>query len=368
MGKKIKIGITHGDINGISYEVILKTFADERITELCTPVIYGSVKIATYHQKTMELPTVGFKIIRTPSEASDGKINLINCVDGELKVEFSKSTPESGKASFQALEKAVSDIKNGMIDALLTAPVNKHAIWSDNFRFPGHTEYLESHFGKGNNAKSLMILVYDSLRVALATGHIPLADVASHLTKQVIAEKLLIFNASLKQDFGIVGPRIAILSLNPHAGDSGLLGREESEVITPAIREAEEQGMMVFGPFAADGFFGSEAYRKFDGVLAMYHDQGLTPFKTLAMENGVNFTAGLPVIRTSPAHGTAYDIAGRNKASETSFRRALYALLDIHRNRTGYKLVTANPLQKYYVDKGNDNVKLDLTKDDDLND
>jgi 4-hydroxythreonine-4-phosphate dehydrogenase len=368
MEKKIKVGITHGDINGVSYEVILKTFADERITELCTPVIYGSLKIATYHQKAMELPAVSFKIIRTPAEAFDGKINLVNCVDGEIKVELGKSTPESGKASLQALEKAVSDVKNGTIDALLTAPINKHAIWNDTFRFPGHTEYLESHFGKNDDAKSLMILVHNSLRVALVTGHIPLADVASRLTKQTIMEKLLIFNTSLKQDFCIVRPRIAVLSLNPHAGDNGLLGREECETIEPAIYEAEKRGAMVFGPYASDGFFGSETYRKFDGILAMYHDQGLAPFKTLAMEDGVNFTAGLPVIRTSPAHGTAYDIAGQNKASEVSFRKALYTLLDIHRNRIRYRLMTANPLQKHYVDKGSDNVKLDLTKEDDLND
>ncbi|MDR0758322.1 MAG: 4-hydroxythreonine-4-phosphate dehydrogenase PdxA [Tannerella sp.] len=370
MEKKIKVGITHGDINGVGYEVILKTFADERITELCTPIIYGSLKIATYYQKSMELPTVSFKIIRTPVEAFDGKVNLVNCVDGEVKVELAKSTPESGKASFQALEKVVSDMKSGAIDALLTAPINKHAIRSDVFRFPGHTEYLESHFGKGDNAsKSLMILVHDSLRVALVTGHIPLADVASHLTKQRLTEKLLIFNTSLKQDFCIIRPRIAVLSLNPHAGDNGLLGKEESEIIEPAILEAEKQGMMVFGPYASDGFFGSEMYRKFDGVLAMYHDQGLTPFKTLAMENGVNFTAGLPVVRTSPAHGTAYDIAGQNKASEASFRRALYALLDIHRNRTRYRQMTACPLQKHYIDRGGgDNVKLDLTKEDDISD
>ncbi|MDR1601713.1 MAG: 4-hydroxythreonine-4-phosphate dehydrogenase PdxA [Tannerella sp.] len=364
MEKKIKVGITHGDINGVSYELILKTFADERITELCTPIIYGSLKIATYYQKAMELPTVSFKMIRTPAEAFDGKVNLINCIDGEIKVELAKSTPESGKASFQALEKAVMDIKNGTIDALLTAPINKHAIWSDAFRFPGHTEYLESHLCKSDSAGSLMILVHDSLRVALVTGHIPLTDVASHLTKQLLTEKLLIFNASLRQDFCIIKPRIAVLSLNPHAGDNGLLGKEESEIIEPAILDAEKQGVMAFGPYPPDGFFGSETYRKYDGVLAMYHDQGLTPFKTLAMENGVNFTAGLPVVRTSPAHGTAYDIAGQNKASEVSFRQALYALLDIYRNRARYRHMTRNPLQKHYVDRGGDNVKLDLTKED----
>jgi 4-hydroxythreonine-4-phosphate dehydrogenase len=367
MEKKIKVGITHGDINGVGYEVILKTFADERLIELCTPIIYGSLKIAMYHQKAMDLPIVGFNIIRNPLEAFDGKVNLINCVDEEVKVDFSKSTPASGKASFLALEKAVSDIKKGAIDVLLTAPINKHAIWSDEFRFPGHTEYLEHQFGNGDKIKSLMILAHNQLRVALATGHISLAEVKSHLTKQLITEKLLIFNASLKQDFCIIKPRIAVLSLNPHAGDNGLLGTEERELIVPAIGEIEKQGVTVFGPYASDGFFGSETYRKFDGVLAMYHDQGLTPFKTLATEYGVNFTAGLPVIRTSPAHGTAYDIAGQNKASEASFRQALYTLLDVHRNRIKYKEMNANPLRKHYIDKGGDNVKLDLMKDEDLN-
>ncbi|MDR1406581.1 MAG: 4-hydroxythreonine-4-phosphate dehydrogenase PdxA [Tannerella sp.] len=368
MEKKIKVGITHGDINGIGYEVILKTFADERITELCTPIVYGSFKIAMYHQKSLNLPAISFKIIRTPAEAFDGKVNLINCVDGEVKVDFAKSTSEAGKASFQALEKAVSDMKTGMVDALLTAPINKHAIWSEAFRFPGHTEYLESHFGNGHNSGALMILVHDALRVALVTGHIPLSNVASRITRQLITEKLHIFNTSLKQDFCIIGPRIAVLSLNPHAGDNGLLGTEESECIAPAILDAEKQGVMAFGPYASDGFFGAEMFRKFDGVLAMYHDQGLIPFKTLAMEDGVNYTAGLSVVRTSPAHGTAYDIAGQGFASEASFRQALYALLDIHRNRIMHKKMTANPLQKHYVDRGGDNVKLDLTKDDELND
>jgi 4-hydroxythreonine-4-phosphate dehydrogenase len=367
MENKIKVGITHGDINGVGYEVILKTFADERLTELCTPVIYGSLKIAMYHQKTMDLPAVSFKIIRNPLEAFDGKVNLINCVDGDVKVDFAKSTPESGKASFWALERAVSDIKKGAIDVLLTAPINKHAIWSDKFHFPGHTEYLENQFGDGDKAKSLMILAHNQLRVALVTGHISLAEIKSHLTKQLLIEKLHIFNASLKQDFCIVRPRIAVLSLNPHAGDNGLLGTEEREIIVPAINEAEKRDVIVFGPYASDGFFGSERYRKFDGVLAMYHDQGLTPFKTLAAEYGVNFTAGLPVIRTSPAHGTAYDIAGQNKATEVSFRQALYTLLDIYRNRIRYKKMNASPLQKHYVDKGGDNVKLDLMRDEDLN-
>jgi len=366
MGKRIKVGITHGDINGIGYEIILKTFADERITELCTPIVYGSVKLAVYHQKAMELPAVNFKIIRTPGEALEGKVNIINCINNEQKVEFAKVSSESGQAAYVALESAVADMKRRAIDVLLTAPVNKHAIHSDRFHFAGHTEYLNSHFGNDDDTQSLMILVHDSLRIALVTGHIPLAEVSSQLTSQSIIDKLRIFRKALIQDFGIIRPRIAILSLNPHASDNGLLGAEENDVIIPAIRAAENNGFMVFGPYAADGFFGTEKHLQFDGVLAMYHDQGLIPFKTIAKGNGVNYTAGLPVVRTSPAHGTAYDIAGQNKASATSFRQALYTALDIYRNRNRHQEMTANPLQKQYVDKGNDNVKLDLTKDEDV--
>ena len=290
--------------------------------------------------------------------------NIINCVEDETKVELSKSTPVAGESAFKALEAAVTDMKRGVVDVLLTAPINKHNIQNEDFHFPGHTEYLEKCFG-GLDKKALMILMKDDLRVALVTGHIPLSQVASSLNVGDIVNKLRIFNQSLKQDFGIVKPRIAVLSLNPHAGDAGLLGTEEETIIIPAMQEAEKKGVMSFGPYAADGFFGSQMYDKFDGVLAMYHDQGLAPFKTLAMDDGVNYTAGLPIVRTSPAHGTAYDIAGQNVASEESFRQALYAALDIFRNRLRYQEATANPLRKQYFDRGGDNEKLDLTKDDD---
>ncbi len=279
-------------------------------------------------------------------------------------MELSKSTPVAGESAFKALEAAVTDMKRGVVDVLLTAPINKHNIQNEDFHFPGHTEYLEKCFG-GLDKKALMILMKDDLRVALVTGHIPLSQVASSLNVGDIVNKLRIFNQSLKQDFGIVKPRIAVLSLNPHAGDAGLLGTEEETIIIPAMQEAEKKGVMSFGPYAADGFFGSQMYDKFDGVLAMYHDQGLAPFKTLAMDDGVNYTAGLPIVRTSPAHGTAYDIAGQNVASEESFRQALYAALDIFRNRLRYQEATANPLRKQYFDRGGDNEKLDLTKDDD---
>ena len=285
-------------------------------------------------------------------------------MEDETKVELSKSTPVAGESAFKALEAAVTDMKRGVVDVLLTAPINKHNIQNEDFHFPGHTEYLEKCFG-GLDKKALMILMKDDLRVALVTGHIPLSQVASSLNVGDIVNKLRIFNQSLKQDFGIVKPRIAVLSLNPHAGDAGLLGTEEETIIIPAMQEAEKKGVMSFGPYAADGFFGSQMYDKFDGVLAMYHDQGLAPFKTLAMDDGVNYTAGLPIVRTSPAHGTAYDIAGQNVASEESFRQALYAALDIFRNRLRYQEATANPLRKQYFDRGGDNEKLDLTKDDD---
>ena len=359
--KKIKVGITHGDINGIGYEVILKTLVDERITEFCTPIVYGSQKIAMFHQKGMNLPSINFKIINKPEDASDGKINLINCVEENLKIEFAHATPESGLAAFKALEVATSDLKRRAINTLLTAPINKHCIRSKDFFFPGHTEYLENIFNEGGIHKSLMILTSDSLRIALVTGHIPLSEVKKHLTQEYVVEKLTIFNSSLLQDFGVIKPRIAVLALNPHAGDNGVLGTEEEDILIPAISQAEQKGVVAFGPYPADGFFGSRSMQKFDGILAMYHDQGLIPFKMYAMENGVNFTAGLPIVRTSPAHGTAYDIAGQNLASEESFRNALYVSLDIYRKRKFFHEITANPLRKQYVDKSSDNVKLDLT-------
>ncbi len=360
---KIRIGITQGDINGVGYEVILKTFSDPMMLELCTPIIYGSPKVAAYHRKALDIQT-NFSIINSATEAVCNRLSVVNCTDDEVKVEFSKPDPEAGKAALGALERAIEEYREGLIDVIVTAPINKHNIQNEQFHFPGHTEYLEQCFG-GLGKKALMILMNDNLRVALVTGHIPLAQVASKITVEDIVSKLHIFNQSLKQDFGIVRPRIAVLSLNPHAGDAGLLGKEEEEIIIPAIQEAEKRGVMSFGPYAADGFFGSQMYDKFDGVLAMYHDQGLAPFKTLAMDDGVNYTAGLSIVRTSPAHGTAYDIAGQNVASEESFRQALYAALDIYRNRTRYREATASPLRKQYFDKGGDNEKLDLTKEED---
>lgn len=360
----IKVGITHGDINGVGYEVILKTFADERMAELCIPILYGSQKIAYHYQKMMDLSSVNFKMIKTPEEAVSGKVNLINCVADDVKIEPGQSVAAAGAIALSSLEAAVADAKRGAIDTLLTAPINKHTIQSDVFHFSGHTEYLEAHFGEERSSQSLMILMERRLRVALVTGHVPLDEVKSRLSQDIITEKLIIFNTALRQDFGIVKPRIAVLALNPHAGDNGLLGEEEQTLIIPAMKEAERKKVMSFGPYPADGFFGSDLCFKFDGILAMYHDQGLAPFKALAMEDGVNYTAGLPVIRTSPAHGTAYDIAGQNKASEASFRQALYTSLDVFRSRKTHLKITSNPLKKQYVDRGGDNVRLDLTKEE----
>lgn len=360
--KKIRVGITQGDINGVGYEVILKMLSDTRITELCTPVVYGSAKVAAYHKKTMDLAPVMFNLIANASEATEGKINLVTCVDDDIKVEFSHSTPQAGQAALSALERATEDYDQGFIDVILTAPINKNNIQSDDFQFPGHTEYFEKKYAQ-QGRQSLMILMNQGLRVALVTGHVPLKDVPSKVTTEAIFTKLTTLNFTLKRDFGIRRPRIAVLALNPHAGDDNLLGTEEQEVIIPAMDQAQAKGMMVFGPYAADGFFGSSKYTQFDAILAMYHDQGLIPFKTLSMEEGVNYTAGLPIIRTSPAHGTAYDIAGKNEASEDSIRNALYAALDIFRTRQINEEASRNSLRKQYYDRSGDNEKLDLTSE-----
>ncbi|MDR0825363.1 MAG: 4-hydroxythreonine-4-phosphate dehydrogenase PdxA [Prevotella sp.] len=358
----IKVGITQGDINGIGYEVILKTFADIRMAEMCIPVLYGSAKIASYHRKAMDLQPVSFNQISSVNDAVLNKVNIINCINEETKVELGQPTPIAGEAAYLALEKAVADLKNGSIDVLVTAPINKHNIQREDFLFPGHTEYLEERLGKDGD-KSLMILVKDTLRVALVTGHIPLSEVPKTLTKEKIIDTAIRFEKSLKRDFRVEKPRIAVLSLNPHAGENGLLGNEENEIIIPALNKLQEKKILCFGPYPADGFFGSGEYSKFDGILAMYHDQGLAPFKTLVMEDGVNFTAGLPIIRTSPAHGTAYNIAGQNKASEESFRQAIYMAIDTFQNRKEYDKAAANPLKKLYVERGGDE-SIDLTKEE----
>ncbi len=341
--EKIVIGITQGDINGIGYEVILKTLSESRVLDAFVPVIYGSPKVAAFYRKQLDIQGINLNIINSIEELNPKKINIINCSDDEIKVELGRSTEEAGKAAFAALEQATEDLKKGALDAIVTAPINKKNIQSADFHFPGHTEYLEEKFGTGT--PSLMLLMNDVMRVAVVTGHIPVAEVSNALTKELITEKLLVFNKALKQDFMIVRPRIAVLGLNPHAGDEGVIGDEEQKTIIPALKEAEKQGVVCVGPYAADGFFGSGQFSKFDGILAMYHDQGLIPFKTVSMDSGVNFTAGLSVIRTSPAHGTAYDLAGKKRASEDSFRQAIYLACDIYQNRMINKEIAANPLK-----------------------
>ncbi len=355
---KIKVAITQGDVNGIGYEVILKAFEDPTMLELCTPIIYGSPKVMTYHRKALNLES-SFTIINSATEAAHDKINVINCNEDEVKVEFGKPSHESGKAAFEALEKAMADFQEGLYDVLVTAPIHKEMIQSEGFAFPGHTEYLEKSVGE-EGSKALMILASERLRVALVTGHVPVANVASVLSQELIEEKLQLFNDSLKSDFGIGAPRIAVLALNPHAGDGGVIGKEEETIISPAIKSMREKGLICYGPFSADGFFGNGTFGHFDGVLAMYHDQGLAPFKVLSMDEGVNFTAGLPLVRTSPDHGTAFDIAGKGEASENSFRQAIYMAIDVFRNRKNDTEARRNPLRKLYFEKRDDSDRLKL--------
>ena len=352
--RKIRVAITHGDTNGVGYEVILKVFADPTMLELCTPIVYGSPKIAAYHRTALNLET-NFSIINTADEARDGRVNLLTCFDDDVKVDLGHPSPEAGQAALKALDRAMTDFRSGLYDVLVTAPINKATIQSLGFQVPGHTEYIETSVGEGK--KALMILMNENLRVALVTTHLPIKDVAKAITKEAIVEKATIFHQSLKRDFRISSPRIAVLALNPHAGDDGVLGTEEQTVIRPAIDELAEKGIQAFGPYPADGFFGASTYDYFDGVLAMYHDQGLAPFKTIALDSGVNYTAGLPIVRTSPDHGTAYDIAGQGKADENSMRQAIWTAIDVYRNRLEYDEPLANPLPKLFHEKREDGDK-----------
>ena len=322
---------------------------------LCTPIIYGSPKVAAYHRNLLKIPA-NFVIINNTDEIVDGKINLIATFDEEVRVDIGQPTQAAGTAAFKALERAVNDYKEGVFDVLVTAPINKNTIQNENFHFCGHTEFIEDRLGEGN--KALMILLDHHIKVAVVTTHLPISEVAQHITKENIITKARIFNESLKRDFRISSPRIAVLALNPHAGDGGLLGTEEQEIIIPAINELAAEKINAFGPYPADGFFGSNMLDKFDGILAMYHDQGLAPFKALAGDEGVNFTAGLPIVRTSPSHGTAYDIAGQGIADENSFRQAIYMAIDVYRNRIEYDIPLENPLKKLYHEKRDDSEKV----------
>lgn len=338
---KMKIGFTHGDINGISYEVLIKTLSDQRITDICIPVIYGSPKVLAYYRKAFNTNNPNPILVSSVKEVNSQRIYIVNCITDNVKVEIGKSTPEAGSYALQALQKAVQDLKYGDLDAIVTCPINKKNIQSENFDFPGHTEYLAREF---NSSEYLMLLICETLKVGVVTGHLPLSEVPAAITEEAILLKLRVLNKSLMIDFGIRKPKIAVLSLNPHCGDEGVLGNEEKDVIIPTIEKARKEGILAIGPFPADGFFGATEYKHFDAVLAMYHDQGLSPFKLLAFEDGVNYTAGLPIVRTSPAHGTAYEIAGKGIASEVSLRNALYNALDILKNRFNQADLVKNQL------------------------
>jgi len=339
--ESIKVGISTGDTNGIGLETIIKVFSDSRMNEGLTPIIYGNFEVAKIHRKMLDLKDFSFHRIENIDDALDKKVNLLKVSDEKFEVEFGKPTKDSATCSLESLEAAVADLAANKIDVLVTAPIDKDNISKAGFKFPGHTEYLSE---MSNVEDSLMLLVNNGLRVGVVTGHVPLKEVSGLLSKESILSKLRIMNESLEKDFGIRKPRIAVLGLNPHAGDNGLLGSEENEIIRPCIREAEEEGMTVFGPYGADGLFGSDNFKNFDGILAMYHDQGLAPFKAMAFEDGVNFTAGLPIVRTSPDHGTAFGIAGKGIASESSLRQAVFLAKDIYLNRKLHKEISANPL------------------------
>lgn len=339
---KVTVGITIGDMNGIGPEVIIKAFSDNRMIQVCTPVIYGSSKILSFYKKTINNSEFNFTSIRNINEVNGKRVNLVNCWEEEVKVEPGVASPEAGKYAFTALQAACKDLSEGTIDVLVTGPIDKKTMQQEGFRFPGHTEFLSQQF---NAPDYLMMMVSDRLRIATVTGHVPLKNIASQLSTEKVLSAIKLMNQSLRRDFNIRKPRLAVLGLNPHSGDNGLIGTEEQEIIAPAIKAAYSQGLMVFGPYGADGFFGASKFKSFDGILAMYHDQGLVPFKALSFETGVNYTAGLPVVRTSPDHGTGYDIAGKGLASEDSLRAAIYLACDIHRNRITNDEVTANPLK-----------------------
>ncbi len=331
---KVKLGISIGDINGIGPEVLIKALSNNMLLNECTPVIYGSSKVMGYHKNIVKDPNFHFSNIDKPERAASGKVNLINCWQDNVSISLGEATEDGGKCAHIALDRAVADLNEGLIDALVTAPINKHAMKMGNFPHIGHTEYVADRAGM--LGKELMMLVSDELKVAVLSSHIPLREAADKVTKERIYECIKILNTSLVQDFGKSKPTIAVLGLNPHAGENGEIGNEDMEMIKPAILELKKKGILVSGPYSPDGFFGSNSYKKFDAVLAMYHDQGLIPFKALSFGSGVNFTAGLPVIRTSPDHGTGYEIVGENLADASSMRQAIYSAIDIYRSRTEY--------------------------------
>lgn len=338
---KIKLGISIGDLNGIGCEVVLRTFEDSRMLDFCTPVIFASNKAISQQKSDLGL-NINFNGIHDATKAIDGKINVVNVWKEHAPIKYGEATAASGKYALKSLRAAVEALKNGGIDVLVTAPINKNNIQSEEFKFPGHTDFLAQEL----NGESLMFMVSDGLRVGLLTDHVAVKDVASSISPKLIRSKITTIENSLKMDFGIRRPKIALLGINPHSGDSGVIGKEDDEVLKPVIKEMSDKGHLVFGPYSADSFFGSDNYRNFDAILAAYHDQGLIPFKTLSFGKGVNFTAGLDKVRTSPDHGTAYEIAGKGKADHSSFKEAVFAALHIFKNRQEYKGLIANPLKK----------------------
>jgi 4-hydroxythreonine-4-phosphate dehydrogenase len=341
-GQLIKVGISVGDLNGIGCEVILKTFEDSRMLELCTPVIFASAKTLSFQKNHFGLE-LNFQGISEPTQAIEGKINVVNAWKDTPPIEYGKASEEGGSYAIQSLKAAVRALKEGSVDVLVTAPINKKTVQSEQFRFPGHTDYLAQEL----EGESLMFMVTDTLKVGLLTDHVPVKDAPALITQKRIVSKVEAMEDSLIRDFGVRKPKIAVLGINPHSGDEGVIGREDDEILKPALKKLAENRHLVFGPFAADTFFASDQYLRYDGVLACYHDQGLIPFKTLAFGKGVNFTAGLSRVRTSPDHGTAFDIAGKGEADPSSFREAVYMALQIYRHRKEYEELISNPLQKH---------------------
>jgi 4-hydroxythreonine-4-phosphate dehydrogenase len=348
--RKIRVALTHGDTNGVGYELIFKTFENLTMLELCTPIIYGSPKVATYHRNALGIQT-NFTIISQAEEAREGRLNLLTVFDEEIKVEMGTPTEESGNTGLRAIDRALEDYEKGLVDVLVTAPIDN----TEDFHFSGQSRYLEDHLNAFN--KGISILTHDKLRIALATRNLPLKQVTESVTLETIKMKAEALHLSLRRDFMITNPRIAVLALNPKAGDKGLIGTEEKEIIAPAIQQLVEKGIQAFGPYAADDFFGKGYYSDFDGILAMYYDQGLTPFRSLVGDEGVNFTAGLPIVRTAPLHNALFSQAGKNMTDCTSMRHALYTAIDIFKHRKAYDEAYANPLKKLYKEKRDDSEK-----------
>lgn len=358
--KKVRIGISHGDINGVSYETILKIFDNPEMLDLCTPVIYGSPKVATYYRKVFEMESA-FSIINSVRDAEDGRVNMLNCVDESVMVDMGRASREAGRSSFDALSRAVADYMEGFFDVLVTAPVSDEAMQSEEYAFADQSLYVSSLADK--DIRPLDIFVNGDLRVGLATSFVPFSEISALLDKDFVMDRIIMFHQSLRDDFGIDSPRIAVMGLNPGAGEGGLTGNEEAEFITPAIKEMADQGILCFGPYPADELMGSGRFGSFDGILAMYHDQGLLPFRTIVGNGGLRFTAGLPVVHTMPAHGPAYDIAGRGVADERSLREAIFLGIDIFRRRVIDSHCYANPLRKLYFDRRDDSYKLRLDEE-----